>query len=414
MATVPKTPSLLQGEAFGGGAAGGIAGVLTGALIGGSPEAAQAYSNITGAVRTEQTHQADLMKRYGDLQLQSMQIQQGEMQIEQLQQAQDGHVAQAKTFSQRAVANLNNIEALKKTDKNQAVSAAVQSAMMLDDRSRQSVAQFADVVNDEQTHAQAYQQLQQIADNAGVPIKELAPGLTENYQGKQSINAWMTAKDVVASTQQVRETERLENSKHRINMDMQQFIQEAGLEKQYRGFIYDMLLQQQNMQMRIDIEKIKNQGPAEIKRSDLESISPAQVATSISMQIASVSDRYSFDPEGDFDEELAGVSNEAATMVSDKIDKSWVAFKNGLLPRPMTQGEAIQATVIELTERMGTDGKIYEPQNKKLKTMKEDWVSSWIADGIKKDEEFANLSPQEQKSYALDAWKDPSVRRDNN
>lgn len=409
MAEAPQNVSILRGEAFGGGVAGGIAGTLTGALIGGVPEAAAAYQNVTGAVQREQTHQADLMAKYADLQLKSMEIQQGEMQIEQLKTAQAGNVAQARLFSERAVANLGNVEAFKTADRNQAVLGAVQSSMQLDDQSRQAVAQFADVVNDPQTHAQAYQQLKGIADTAGIPVEQLAPGITEEYQGTNSLNAWMAAKDIAASTQKIRESERINANEHKLNMEMNQVRSEQGLEKQYRGFIYDMLLQQQNMQMRLELEKLNTKPPKSWNRSMLESIRPDDVSKLIREQIGVLSDQYDvLDP----DEELIGIASQAATEVSGIIDQGWIAHDQNPEVVPITQAQAITMVMEKLVGRMGIDGKIYEEQNPKLKRQRENWIQSYISIKEKEDQTFASLTLSEQEAFGEAAWTDPAVRRD--
>lgn len=417
MAEAPRNTSVLQGQAFGGGAIGGLAAGITGGLIGGFPEAAAAYKNVTGAVQQEQRHQADLMAKYADLELKSRDLQQRDMEISVLQEQQDGKIAQARSFSQRAVADLGNIDTFINIDKNKAVAQAIDAQRSIDDSARSVIAQAADTVFDEISHQKVYGEFERIADQAGSTVENLFPGMTREWQGKKTRDAYRAAKSISAASQQVRETERLENFKHDKEVEVREFMKEADLEKQYRGFIYDSLLQQQQASIRAELAALQEKPKDKLSKSDLESIKPAQVAGMIELQLSSISKYYTSNINNkDFDEELAGIASEAATIVSNKIDQGRIAYNEGIISRPITQGEAILAAVDELVSRMGTDGKVYPENSAKLQKMKQDFIKAFIhqseqhpIDGA----EFKQKSPEEKARWALLAWSNKKYRMEN-
>lgn len=395
--------TLLQG--------GGLGAILTGAVIGYSPAAAQGYGAVSGFRQQEDAAQVDLMSRYADLDLKARELQRQDMEIEVLQAEQDGRVANAKTMTERAIAVFDNIEQLKGTDKNKMVLDAVNAQKAVDDSSRQAIAQMADTVNDQQSHTQAVQRMEQIADQAGIPFETMFPGMTREWRGKETVAAYQANKNIATSTQEVQQTERLENQKFKMTTERDQFLTDVDFEKQYRGFIYDSLLQQQRLQMQLEMQKLKNIGPGPIKKSQLESIKPDDVAKLIREQITTISDEFNIFELGE-SEEFVALGAEAATRVSGIVDEGILRHNQNPQIPPITQAQAIGMVIEEFVgQRIGVDGKIYAPNSRELLNQKEDWMRAFISIHSQNESEFQNMTESQQRQYAEAAWSDIDIRR---
>lgn len=395
--------SLLQG--------GGLGAILTGAVIGYSPAAAKGYGTVSGFRQQEDAAQVDLMNRYADLDLKARDLQRQDMEIEVLQAEQDGRVASAKTMTERAIAVFDNIEQLKGTDKNKMVLDAVNAQRAVDDSSRQAIAQMADAVNDQQSHVQAVQRMEQIADQAGIPFETMFPGMTREWRGKETVAAYQANKNIATSTQEVQQTERLENQKFKMTTERDQFLTDADFEKQYRGFIYDSLLQQQRLQMQLEMQKLKNVGPGPIKKSQLESIKPEAVAKLIREQISTISDEFDIFELGE-SEEFVALGAEAATRVSGIVDEGILRHNQNPTIPPITQAQAMGMVIEEFVgQRIGVDGKFYAPNSPELRAQKEDWMRAFISIHSENEPEFQNLTESQQRQYAEAAWSDIDIRR---
>jgi hypothetical protein len=421
MAEAPQNVSVLQGQAFGGGLPGGIAGALTGALMGGVPEAATAYQNVTGAIQKEQTHQADLMARYADLELKSRDLQQRDMEIQVLQAEQDGKVADARLATERAKNAFSKLPQFINMDNDKITLDSIMAQRQVNQQGRQVVAQHADVVDDEQSHAQAYQQIKTIADEAGIPMEQFAPGLTEEWRGKETIDAYIANKWVATASQQTLETERAENLKYKRITERDAIQHEQIKDRASQKLIHDLILQQRDAELRLQLKRLEDLG-TNIKRSDLSDSTVKELNVSLATQMLSLSNYYSSKSKR---QELAGIMEKAANEIEKEVDLGYIAYKDGKLPRPLTQAEATERKFKELWSMTDLDGKVHRSVTAKFKREREDWVNAWVkgasvdqsidpATGKPVSEVFLEKYPtrQQQLQKGLSMWNNPTVDRE--
>lgn len=382
-------------------------------------EAMGTMSNIgLNAARTANAA-ADTELKYADLQMKFQDIAKRDMEIEVLQQEQDGKLAEAQISSERATSLFSELGNMKRHDAFKVQADMTQQYNNLQDQQRLMIGRWADVVNDKQSHDQAFGSVAKSLQDMGLDMTPQDFGIYPEWDGEATKGAWKIAQKLATSSQKTMEAERLNIQKFGQMMERVELLHEQDLQKQTRQFIWDSLRDDARFQKDIELGRLKAAKGTVLPRAQVGELTPTQLTQSVGSNIESIYQLadISYEP-GDKE---AGEASEIGLMASKltkeirkRSDEAYFRYvnSNGAIPYP-GQAAIEEDVMTEFVGTIGRDGRIFwdQPNSKILEKQKFQWQQEVAySPGFRATVDRHNLSPGEGTALLELMWQDPQDR----
>lgn len=367
---------------------------------------------------------ADTNNKVADFQAKMQDIMTRDMEIDVLQQEQQGKLANAKMYSERNVSIMSEMDNMKQSDALKVQAETVQNMSNLQDAELLSMVPLASGVNDPKSHFRAYDKTAEFLKPSGKTPEDI--GITREYQGQATIRQWERTKNSALSTRELLSTERLNNEEYKRVLERDAKSNEYQLDRDATQFLYQNYLQDQRLKAQLDVAKIRAKAASAtdpLKRTDADTLSTPEIVKETAPRIADAIGLIS----GDFVDmtsedsdalpikaKIVSEASKIATMSQAEADDQWKAYLSN--PSAENIPESIH-TIIDrnmsgLVRRTGTDGTIYESEeNSELKADKQRWIQSARESDVAK-ELYNKYPPATVEGWLEQAWGEVSARQE--
>lgn len=351
--------------------------------------------------------------KYAELQQKFQEIEVRDMEIDVLQQRQEGALAEAGIFSDRATNLWKNVKKMTDADTYNLATTTIQSLAQMQDAERQALVPLGEQVNDAQSHGRAYEQARQLLETVGKTPEDL--GITKQYQGTDTKGEWKAIQDMAAASGKILEQERLKNTEYGLMVDRDRLLYEQNLGRDFNKFLYDNYLDQQKLRAQRDIARMRAlaaSSPEGLKISDIDRLSPDQAANILGPQVESILNNVGFFDASD--EEIQKKTNklvqESLKQHDNEIRNYFGDKRNANMPRSIHT--IMQEKVGDFVSRIGTDGREYPNyDNPKLKKQRISWKERARDSKIVRAEiQQRGLDEQGVQMLLEGLWRTPTSR----
>jgi hypothetical protein len=368
------------------------------------------------AAQTQSTY-ADINSKYADFFSKLQDIQTRDMEIDVLEAEQAGKLANARISSERNIALSTQLDNMKRGDAVKVQSDTVQAMSALQTNELQSMIPLSESVLDPKSHASAYTQAEQFLSVSGKKPEDI--GITKQYQGKKTIDAWTKVRNSAISTQELLSAEKMENLKHRNIQDRDAVLQKYDLRRDFHKFAFENYLQEQRLTANKEIARVKAIADSgmTLKKSDYNTVNQQEATKTIVPQlynsIAILRDEYENFEDLDAKDktEIVGFASELVTEAMAEHDRQWVEYtrSNGTIAPPEPIDALIAKGVESFPGRVGEDGEIYKPNDKELLAQKQSWLQK-AKNNPKAKAMYAKYPEEVVNDWLERGWSNPVAR----